>query len=223
MEGACPLGTPDLRHTPDARKVLKAAEIGNAEMRISAFANPRPSKIVWEGRNWEWLPLSGPINAKTRAFGGENYRDLSASDHFFFQAWGTTAAGGMRKVGAGSIYFSTMKDSSGTYFDGGENYKLTIPGPVPAKLFWSVTVYDSGTRTIMNTDQGRGAVRMMFEKPTANADGNFDVFFGPDAPKGKENHWVKTIPGKGGLHTFACMVQKIHFLMGPISSRTLKS
>ncbi len=177
--------------------LLKAAEIGNAEMRISAFANPRPSKIVWEGRNWEWLPLSGPINAKTKAFGGDNYRDLSASDHFFFQAWGTTAAGGMRKVGAGSIYFSTMKDSSGTYFDGGENYKLTIPGPVPAKLFWSVTVYDSETRTIINTDQGRGAVRMMFEKPTVNADGNFDVYFGPDTPKGKESHWVKTIPGKG--------------------------
>ena len=177
--------------------LLKAAEIGYAEMRISAFANPRPSKIVWEGRQWEWLPLSGPINAKTRAFGGDNYRDLSASDHFFFQAWGTTAAGGMRKVGAGSLYFSSMKDTTGTYLDGGKNYKLNIPGPVPAKLFWSVTVYDSETRTIINTDLGRGAVRMMFEKPTANADGSFDVYFGPDAPKGKENHWVKTIPGKG--------------------------
>lgn len=177
--------------------LLKAVEIGYAEMRISAFANPRPSKIVWQGRQWEWLPLSGPINAKTRAFGGDNYRDLSASDHFFFQAWGTTAAGGMRKVGAGSLYFSSMKDTTGTYLDGGKNYKLNIPGPVPAKLFWSVTVYDSETRTIINTDQGRGAVRMMFEKPTANADGSFDVYFGPDTPKGKENQWVKTIPGKG--------------------------
>lgn len=177
--------------------LLKAAEIGYAEMRISAFANPRPSKIVWEGLQWEWLPLSGPINAKTRAFGGENYRDLLASDHFFFQAWGTTAAGGMRKVGAGSIYFSSMKDSTGTYLDGGKNYKLNIPGPVPAKLFWSVTVYDSETRTIINTDLGRGAVRLMFEKPEANADGSFDIYFGPDTPAGKENQWVKTIPEKG--------------------------
>jgi len=177
--------------------LLKAAEIGNAEMRISAFANPRPSKIVWEGLQWEWLPLSGPINAKLREFGNDNHRDLLASDHFFFQAWGTTAAGGVRKVGAGSIYFSSMKDSTGAYLDGAKNYKLTIPGPVPAKLFWSVTVYDSETRTIINTDQGRGAVRMMFEKPTANADGSFDVYFGPEVPAGKENQWVKTIPEKG--------------------------
>ncbi|MEH6592573.1 MAG: DUF1254 domain-containing protein [Halioglobus sp.] len=177
--------------------LTEAAKIGYAEMRILTFANPRPEKIVWEGRNWEWMPLSGPINAKLKEFGNENYRDLSASDHFFFQAWGTTAAAGVRKVGAGSIYFSTFKDSTSTYLDGGKNYKLTIPGPVPAKLFWSVTVYDSETRTIIDTDQGRGAVRMLFEKPTANADDSFDVYFGPDAPKGKENQWVKTIPGKG--------------------------
>jgi len=177
--------------------LTEAAKIGYAEMRISAFANPRPEKIVWEGRHWEWLPLSGPINAKFKEFGNENHRDLLASDHFFFQAWGTTAAGGMRKVGAGSIYFSSMKDSTGTYLDGAKNYKLTIPGPVPAKLFWSVTVYDSETRTIINTDQGRGAVRMMFEKPQANADGSFDIYFGPDIPAGKENQWVKTISGKG--------------------------
>ena len=177
--------------------LLKAAEIGYAEMRILAFANPRTDKIVWEGRHWEWMPLSGPINAKLKEFGNENHRDLSASDHFFFQAWGTTAAAGVRKVGAGSIYFAAFKDSTGTYLDGAKNYKLTIPGPVPAKLFWSVTVYDSETRTIINTDQGRGAVRMMFEKPTANADGSFDVYFGPDTPVGKENHWVKTVSGNG--------------------------
>lgn len=28
------------------------------------------------------------------------------------------------------------------YLDGGKTYKLSVPLPVPAKLFWSVTVYD---------------------------------------------------------------------------------
>ena len=46
--------------------LTEAAKIGYAEMRILAFANPRPEKIVWQGRQWEWLPLSGPINAKTQ-------------------------------------------------------------------------------------------------------------------------------------------------------------
>jgi len=177
--------------------LMEAAEIGYAEMRILSFANPRQDKVVWDGRQWEWFPLSGPINAEFKEFGDATHRDLAASDHFFFQAWGTTAAGGMRKVGAGSIYFAAYKDSTGTYFDGAKNYKLNIPRPVPAKLFWSVTVYDSETRTIIDTDQGRGAVRMLFEKPQANADGSFDIYFGPNAPAGKENQWVKTIPGKG--------------------------
>jgi hypothetical protein len=30
-----------------------------------------------------------------------------------------------------------------------------------------------------------------------DADGSVDVYFGPQAPTGKENNWVQTIPGKG--------------------------
>ena len=30
-----------------------------------------------------------------------------------------------------------------------------------------------------------------------NADGSVDIYFGPKAPKGQENNWVQTVPGKG--------------------------
>jgi hypothetical protein len=30
-----------------------------------------------------------------------------------------------------------------------------------------------------------------------NADGSYDVYFGPEAPAGKESNWVQTVPGKG--------------------------
>jgi len=30
-----------------------------------------------------------------------------------------------------------------------------------------------------------------------NADGSFDIYFGPEAPKGKENNWIQTVQGKG--------------------------
>jgi hypothetical protein len=185
---------------PDDRMkslLTRATEIGFAEMNVTFFANPRPERLIWEDRSWEYIPLMGPLDPATNDFGTENYRDLLANDHFFFMAYGTSGGIGRRQVGNGSMYFYTPRDQTGAYLDGGKNYKLTIPGPVPAKLFWSVTVYDSETRTIINTDQGRGAVRTMFEKPQANPDGSFDIFFGPDAPSGRENHWVKTIPGKG--------------------------
>ena len=31
----------------------------------------------------------------------------------------------------------------------------------------------------------------------ANADGSYDIYFGPKAPKGKEANWIQTLPGKG--------------------------
>ena len=178
---------------PNARQIAileEAVSIGFAEMNVAFFANPRPEKIVWVGRQWEWLPVSGPVNPDTLEFGTKDYRDLLASDHFYFAGWGMSAAIGRREVGPGSIYFTALKDSTGTYLDGGANYTLSIPGPVPASLFWSVTVYDSETRTIVDTQLGRGAIRTMFENPQANSDGLFDLYFGPDAPEGKENHWA---------------------------------
>ena len=30
-----------------------------------------------------------------------------------------------------------------------------------------------------------------------NQDGSFDIYFGPKAPDGKEDQWIKTTPGKG--------------------------
>jgi hypothetical protein len=103
---------------------------------------------------------------------------------------------GKREVGAGSIYFSGFHDNTGAYLDGSKTYKLTVPGPVPGKLFWSVTVYDVDTRSEIVTDQDKAAVRSLFEKPQPNPDGSIDIYFGPTSPVGNENQWVKTIPGK---------------------------
>jgi len=41
-------------------------------------------------------------------------------------------------------------------------YKLTMPQPVPDKLFWSVTVYDTDTRSQVVTDQGKATLHSLF-------------------------------------------------------------
>ncbi len=46
------------------------------------------------------------------------------------------------------------------------------------------------------------AVRSHVEKPQVNADGSYDLYFGPKAPAGKESMWIKTIPGKGWWSAF---------------------
>jgi hypothetical protein len=100
------------------------------------------------------------------------------------------------QVGVGTIYFAGIRDNTNAFLDGSKTYKLTVPGPVPARLFWSVTVYDTETRSQIATDQDGAAVRSIFEKPEPNPDGS------EEAPAGKESHWVKTIIGKGWLVGF---------------------
>jgi hypothetical protein len=67
---------------------------------------------------------------------------------------------------------------------------------VPAKLFWSVTVYDAETRSQIQTDQARAALRSLFELNDATGDAA-ELYFGPEPPAGQQDRWIKTIPGKG--------------------------
>ena len=58
------------------------------------------------------------------------------------------------------------------------------------------------TRTLIATDQDRAAVRSHIEKRQLNADGSYDLYFGPKAPAGREGMWIKTITGKGWWGAF---------------------
>ena len=71
-----------------------------------------------------------------------------------------------------------------------------MPPNIPAEEFWSFTVYDSQTRSMLKTDQQFPTVGSLTKGLLVNADGSVDVYFGPKAPVGKENNWVQTIPGK---------------------------
>ena len=47
------------------------------------------------------------------------------------------------------------------------------------------------------TDQDKAVVGSLKTKFQPNPDGSIDIYFGPNAPAGKENQWIKTIPDKG--------------------------
>jgi hypothetical protein len=74
---------------------------------------------------------------------------------------------------------------------------LNLPPNVPAKDFWSFTLYDNQTRGMLQTDQRFPGVDSNKEGLKQNADGSFDVYFGPKAPEGQENNWIQTDPSKG--------------------------
>lgn len=181
--------------TPDARmkRILeRAAKEGIAQMRAQSFADRQPERIVWADRQWEWASLRFEDGDFNTAY----YLDTTAREKWFYQAIGASPAMFRRDTQAGSLYWLGLRDRSGRYLDGGKTYELTVPLPVPARLFWSVTVYDASIRSQIQTDQHKAALRSLFELKDLEGD-SVDLHFGPAAPEGREDRWIKTTPGKG--------------------------
>jgi len=78
---------------------------------------------------------------------------------------------------------------------------VTLPPNIPVKNFWSFTVYDNQTRSMLETPQRfprAGSQGYPTPAAVANADGSTTIYFGPKKPSDvKEGNWIQTIPGKG--------------------------
>jgi hypothetical protein len=98
--------------------------------------------------------------------------------------------------GFGSAYAFTSRDANGAFLDGSKTYKITLPAPIPAGEFWSFTVYDAQTRSMLETDQKLAGIDSNPKSIKLDADGSYTIWFGPKAPDGHETNWVQTWPGK---------------------------
>ena len=107
----------------------------------------------------------------------------------------------MRVTGIGSQYLFATLDADKNYFDGAKTYKVTLPKGIPEANFWSLTLYDNQTRSMLDTPQRYPrAGSQSYPSPAAepNADGSTTVYFGPTQPAGvKRGNWIQTMPGKG--------------------------
>ena len=127
---------------------------------------------------------------------------MDARTLFFYLATVNTPAMVLQIPGIGSNYALGFKDKEGKYLDGAKNYKLNIPKDVPAKDFWSVVVYDPQTRSELQTDNHYPSINSKIAKLDYNKDGSVDLYFGPTAPKGKEENWIQTETSKGWFTLF---------------------
>lgn len=185
---------------PDQRMIdilTAAAQHGNAQPRAQSFADRSADRHVWDDRQWEHAALrfeDGDFNATTHV-------DLVAREKWFYQAIGASPAMFRRDTQAGSLYWLGHHDHTGAPLEGANTYRLTVPLPVPARLFWSVTVYDVGTRSQIQTPQNKAALRSLFELQGLTG-GAVDLYFGPAAPAGHEHAWIQTISGKNWFTYF---------------------
>jgi hypothetical protein len=179
---------------PDARmrKILTdAVAVGNATARAITFAPRQKSVYFYPDRRW-YSPFAGGSSEFMN--NGELVLDDRIMFHYY--ATGVTPAMAKPQVGVGSAYELATHDSQGHYLDGGKTYSVTIPGPVPAKDFWSFMVYDGQTRSTLETDQKSGGIDSLNPNVKFNTDGSYTIWFGPKAPKGRETNWIQTMPGK---------------------------
>jgi hypothetical protein len=107
----------------------------------------------------------------------------------------------MRIPGVGSQYLMGFLDANGEQFDGAKTYKVTLPTGIPARAFWSLTLYDNQTRSMLQTPQKYPrAGSQSYPSPAAVAakDGSTVVYFAPEKPKGvADGNWIQTDPDKG--------------------------
>ena len=85
--------------------------------------------------------------------------------------------------------------STGSWLDGGRTYRVRVPANVPVVEFWSITVYDNMTRSMIQSPSNQPAVSSLGDL-VVNDDDSIDVDFGPDASATPSN-WVQTVPDKG--------------------------
>jgi hypothetical protein len=116
-------------------------------------------------------------------------------------ATGVTPAMCMWLEGIGSQYVMASLDKDGNPFDGSKTYKVVLPKDIPAERFWSFTVYDNQTRSMLQTPQRYPrAGSQSYPSPAADAasDGTTTVYMSPEQPKGvARGNWIQTDPKKG--------------------------
>jgi hypothetical protein len=181
---------------PDARMqkiLIEASSLANAAFRGVMYKPSNPNAYFYEDRKW-----FSPLASGSHEFIDENgARGLDDRVGMHFFATGITPFMVAPAVGQGSVYAVGSMDNNGVMLDGGKTYSVTLPGPVPAVNFWSFMVYDTHSRSILETDQKTGGVDSNLDGMKVAEDGSITIFFGPKVPAGQENNWVQTVPGKG--------------------------
>ena len=207
---------------PDERmkKIMTdALALANATSRTLFMSSRDPSWFYYPDSSWmNYLFQTGyefetPIPEITpegvKPYPATGYRTMDARTNFFYGITGITPGMAMRLTGIGSQYLFAFTDADKNYFDGAKTYKVTLPKGIPEANFWSFTLYDNMTRSMLDTPQRyprAGSQSYPSPAAEAGADGSTTIFFGPTQPDGvPRGNWIQTDPPKGLVHTPASL------------------
>ncbi len=181
---------------PDARmkKLLtEAVAIGNATARAILFQPREKAAFFYPESDSAWVMA---YFGKDVFFEVDGARSLDARTNFFYAYTAVSPAMAVTVAGRGSDYAMASVDSKKQPLDGSKTYKLHLPPNVPVNNFWAVTMYDTQTRSQLQTSNPLPTLGSQTKGVKKNTDGSYDIYFGPKPPKGKEGNWLETVPGK---------------------------
>ena len=208
--------------TEKQKEILtKAVEVANAYSRTAALgALPNnKSRYYEESSSWYNPLFDGGYTFMTPPpeigekgevipYESDGARKLAARTSFFYLATGITPAMCMRLTGIGSQYLVGAVDSEGNALNGKNTYKLTLPPNIPQERFWSTTIYDNQTRSMLQTDQRyprAGSQSFPSAAAEPNKDGSITLYYGPEKPDGvADGNYVKTLPDRGWFQIIRC-------------------
>jgi hypothetical protein len=204
----------DFKPDDRMRKILTdAAAVGNAAGRSFNWrANDVPGWAYYPGSGWSNMLWEGGAFFETpppmisndgffKPFPPTGARTLDSKTAFYYAYTLDSPGMIMRLPKVGSQYLMGFVDADKNYLDGGKTYKVILPKGIPAAAFWSFTLYDNQTRSMLDTPQHyprAGSQSYPSPAAEADADGSTTVYFGPTQPEGvKRGNWIQTMPGKG--------------------------
>jgi hypothetical protein len=198
---------------PDARQraILEdAARIGDAMARTMLFdAEQRISGAnAFSGTNWNWVVLVRPDQET------DTYSQLDERLHYTYGAIYTSPFIGTKKAGPGSTYIQAFKDKDGNRLDGGKSYRLHLPANVPVSSFWSLTLYDTATRSMIHNPRNDSALSSYDQlKPTRMARSTFTS--GPKPKRARRAIGSRRFPTKASIRCSGSTPPKRACLTGP--------
>ena len=157
--------------------------------------------MLWEGGAFFETPPPAFKDGVFTPLPPTGARTLDSRTAFYYGYILDSPAMIMNIPGVGSQYVIAFRDADGDLFDGAKAYKVTLPKDIPAEAFWSFTLYDNQTRSMLQTPQKYPrAGSQSYPSPAAEAaeDGSTTVYFSPEQPDGVDrSNWIQTDPEKG--------------------------
>ena len=155
-------------------------------------------KNAFVGGSYEFLATTAPGCSTCRAM-------------MHYVGTGITPAMTHAHVGVGSQYAYTAEDATGAWLDGANHYTLRLPAGIPAKTFWSIDIYDTQTRALLQTDNPWPSINSLADETP------------PTEPNGDTAHPLRTDQARRRRHQLAADHPRERLVHDPPPLRTTRT